>query len=576
MTPEPIARRDVLAKWAMFRKMHVYLPVGLDIEIDVAALTSYPEHGIPPSIVGAADVYGDKVATEPQVPGFAHTSQNPNEMVVDADDETGDDRWKQIVAQGVALCGWDGNVVTPSAVRDRLMQLRLRQADDANDDNATSDQPPAVGLGEAWTRACDTQLEDLEEVIEYVKQPFLKQCSSSATVDLGDAIPLDEQAANAERNLRGNTHKARTNPTCLFRPHGAEFVDDYANPGLWEGSFPAAFVLGEGGFEFTFERLHWYTNGDARYHEEHLTLDQLYKAVQMMRGASKTDKMDQWTRRVMTLERSVKKAERHYTQVFQRHSDLFAMAFNMLQRHTACAKAHFYSLKDLDCNEISDLMRALRAEDPNDKEKLRALKLEENIKSIAGGVRGSAFSRLKVGGNLMGNTMTFGGHNLFLTVNPSEVNDLRCYTVAEELHIVMDIAMGAGLRDIVQPFTTECSAYWPDKDRHNRAAAANASAVAEYFHETVKLYLAAFLQFPLPAGSQAGSTGEGLFGHVLAYGGTVENQVTLWPRTTTHRAFAIRSARRLDTPSLLPLPVPFVDERRATLPHADLVEGRAT
>ena len=72
---------------------------------------------------------------------------------------------------------------------------------------------------------------------------------------------------------------------------------------------------------------------------------------------------------------------------------------------------------------------ALKSSDPADQ--ASACKHEDNVKSIAGSVPGSSFSRLQVGGNFVGNTMTFGGHQLFLTINPSDVNDLRCYTVAE-------------------------------------------------------------------------------------------------------------------------------------------------
>ena len=71
----------------------------------------------------------------------------------------------------------------------------------------------------------------------------------------------------------------------------------------------------------------------------------------------------------------------------------------------------------------------------------QVLKLEDYVRSVAGAVKGSDFSRLRVGGNLFAQTMCFGPHSIFLTLNFSDVNDLRCYQTAESMAVEISIAL---------------------------------------------------------------------------------------------------------------------------------------
>ena len=82
------------------------------------------------------------------------------------------------------------------------------------------------------------------------------------------------------------------------------------------------------------------------------------------------------------------------------------------------------------------------------------------------------------------------------------------------------------LRPTCVPFRSEASGLWPDTATRIKAACSNSLGVATYFHEQVKLYLDAFFQFPLSnaRGHKSSRQGEGLFGLVEAYAGTVETQ----------------------------------------------------
>jgi hypothetical protein len=187
--------------------------------------------------------------------------------------------------------------------------------------------------------------------------------------------------------------------------------------------------------------------------------------------------------------------------------------------------------------KLQDTMTALQSTDPTDEDQALVRTLENLVRSVSGSVQGSDAGRKALAGNMMGNAMTFGAHQLFLTVNFSDLNDLRCYQEAERLHVVLTIAAkvpdeygsgnSEGPHPNCVPYRTEASGLWPDAATRINTAIANPAAVATYFHENVKLYLAAFMQFPLSdvRGNKSARTGEGLFGLVESYAGTVETQM---------------------------------------------------
>ena len=98
-----------------------------------------------------------------------------------------------------------------------------------------------------------------------------------------------------------------------------------------------------------------------------------------------------------------------------------------------------YAIRHLDVEDIDDMISKLRSDDAEQVDQVR--KFEGYIRSVAGAVKGSDYSRLCVGGNAYASAMCFGRHSIFLTLNLSDVNDLRCYETARHLNVDIDIAM---------------------------------------------------------------------------------------------------------------------------------------
>ena len=77
----------MLEKWALFRKYHVYAPRSEDVEVDTEALDSYPERGMPDSLVRGARIQGADAASEETSVSWS-TALNPDEYAVPIDDGT--------------------------------------------------------------------------------------------------------------------------------------------------------------------------------------------------------------------------------------------------------------------------------------------------------------------------------------------------------------------------------------------------------------------------------------------------------------------------------------------------------
>ena len=406
------------------------------------------------------------------------------------------------------------------------MAVDAADESEAGKDGGDSGGDPAAGggagghAGRRWTAGDDEHLREGEALHRICASVPLHADVNVPTDLVGNSVSLAAQGASAANKFGIST---------LVQLRSSDIANDFANPSLWTGSFPGLFVLGQGGLGQRFDDVVYHSGagafGDGNSGDE--AVADLMAVVSAR--ASGSDTGDQAGRRsVLSVELGARKLCTHYTQGFARHRHVLGMAFNVIQRKTACDKAQWYVAEDIDAGDLSKLnetINALKEGDPGERDEGLVRTLENLVSHVAGAVQGSDFGRKALAGNMMGNAMVWGANALFLTINFADLNDLRCYQEAERLHVVVTIAAKSGSKSNCVPFETGAS--WPDGATRIRTATSNPAAVATYFHESVKLYLAAFLQFPLSdgKGNKGIRASEGLFSFVESFAGTVETQL---------------------------------------------------
>ena len=132
--------------------------------------------------------------------------------------------------------------------------------------------------------------------------------------------------------------------------------------------------------------------------------------------------------------------------------------------------------------------------------------LRQHIHSTTAQVMGSDQSRYKLRSQIWSTTMKKGPPSIWITINPSDLNDPIAQVFAGA-----DIDMDA--------FASHCG---PDKRQRAKNVASDPYASAKFFHFMIRTILETLFQIKIT--KQRVMTGKGLLGRISAYFGTVESQ----------------------------------------------------
>ncbi|CAF4308423.1 unnamed protein product [Rotaria sp. Silwood2] len=310
----------------------------------------------------------------------------------------------------------------------------------------------------------------------YVPDPLLnpKECttadvipiSNSGVLDVnGSSISSDEIANYFLHKLKNNENKDQTVTENVYLiPHSSKPVNEYFNPKLLTGLYPALFCYG--------------------------------------RGASE----DQSRPIEIKFKEYICYLLSYNNRRFETNHSFISVVFNLLQRRDACFHAQLIATKpyfQANANEIhtlnsKDIEMAL---DNNSKRTYNtgsnsALnKLLQHIKTVGGRVMGSAYSRTALRTRIHGLIFSQGLPSIFLTLNPADTHSpVALYFAGVKLNL-----------DNVQ------NEQLMDTYRRAEIIASHPVSTAKFFHLLITNILGTMIM-------------GGVLGPVKAYFGTVESQ----------------------------------------------------
>ena len=200
---------------------------------------------------------------------------------------------------------------------------------------------------------------------------------------------------------------------------------------------------------------------------------------------------------------------------FRKHETFPFIVFGILQRRQALRSARLQTRRktfDRDARILSSVTKERLAKAQEEEERGEPISdpavrlLRQHVHTGTGGVMGSDQSRYKLRSQIWSTTVRKGPPSLWITINPSDLNDPITQIFAGE-----NIDMEAFL-----------ATAGPDKKRRARNVAQDPYAAAKFFHFMIKTILETLFQVKVTKFQV--KSGKGLLGRVAAYFGTVESQ----------------------------------------------------
>ena len=200
---------------------------------------------------------------------------------------------------------------------------------------------------------------------------------------------------------------------------------------------------------------------------------------------------------------------------FRRHSTFPCIVFSILQRRQALRSAQIQMRRqtfDRDTQILSTVTRDKLAQAQQEEERGLPISdpavrlLRRHVHTGTGGVMGSDQSRFKLRSQIWSTTIRKGPPSLWITINPSDINDPIAQIFAGE-NIDMDAFLATD---------------GPDKHQRAKNVAQDPFAASKFFHFMIRTILETLFQIKVTQFKV--KSGKGILGRVAAYFGTVESQ----------------------------------------------------